>query len=580
MFRSNSENRTNQNTPAIHRRGPSNDRNEPAVTRTGPTSEGRSTSATRHNPSFRDSAERNSEIRRGPASQPSLSEIRRRIDRSIPDASAASRGGRSHTTNTRSYRADNTQGPKGHDRSGNAERIAGPKGGHPDAKSVHRRPPMVVRPHDSGKGSLKHVRPDTIGHARAHTVSRGADFKHLTHGTVARGIHLDRQYDLYHKGDVARRLDMYHPKHHPGPPRGHAHLPGVGHPIGYVPHHIYRGRISPVYRRSGFSFSFAYFGPGYYLSFGLGDGPSYWYPHWDPWVRWSWYHHCRPVWDPRPLWCRPVVYVPARTWVWWEVPVWTPMPMVASGTWVDVPPVVVPPAQSDLQLLAVRFVDPGHPDEKLGPRYRVWIRNNSNQEITQPFDVLLLAGNDEKLAAELPRAGARIVSIGPNQTQAVDIRLPFDAMQIGRDAQGKPVPFSTLHVLVDANREIQETSEVNNGTRLTADLVLPVDPAAFEIEPKSVRPGGQVLLAGEGLGPAPGKVLVHLGGIEMEAEILGWYDLGVRFTAPNLPVAGPTQAEVIILRADGTATNPIALSLDPAAPEAIPVPAPVAPANP
>ena len=40
-----------------------------------------------------------------------------------------------------------------------------------------------------------------------------------------------------------------------------------------------------------------------------------------------------------------------------------------------------------LQLLAVRFVDPGHPEEKTGPRYRVWFRNNSDLAIDKPFDV-------------------------------------------------------------------------------------------------------------------------------------------------------------------------------------------------
>ena len=61
-------------------------------------------------------------------------------------------------------------------------------------------------------------------------------------------------------------------------------------------------------------------------------------------------------------------------------------------------------AQYDLQLLAVRFVDPGHPEEKLGPRYRVWFRNNSDRRSTQPFNVMLFAGNDDQLTADLPAA--------------------------------------------------------------------------------------------------------------------------------------------------------------------------------
>ena len=67
--------------------------------------------------------------------------------------------------------------------------------------------------------------------------------------------------------------------------------------------------------------------------------------------------------------------------------------------------------QADLQLVAVRFVDPGHPQEKLGPRYRVWFRNNGDRPIVQPFDVMLFAGNDQRLTAGLPQAGVRVTSI-------------------------------------------------------------------------------------------------------------------------------------------------------------------------
>ena len=260
-----------------------------------------------------------------------------------------------------------------------------------------------------------------------------------------------------------------------------------------------------------------------------------------------------------------MVYVATPRWVWWELPVWEPMPVADCGTWVDVAPVEVPAAQLDLQILAVRFVDPGHPEEKLGPRYRVWFRNNSTVAINRPFDVLLIAGNNGPLDDKSPTAGTRVASIAAGQTQAVDIRLPFEVQQMGLDEQGRPVPFSTLHVLVDANREIDETSEINNGTQLAADLVLPVDPCAFEVKPKEVEAGGELLLAGEGLGPEPGRVLVHLGGIEMEAEIVGWYDLGVRFKAPALPLAGPVEAELIVIRQDGLAANPLTVTIGPPA---------------
>jgi hypothetical protein len=228
-----------------------------------------------------------------------------------------------------------------------------------------------------------------------------------------------------------------------------------------------------------------------------------------------------------------------------------------------------------LQLLAVRFVDPGHPDEQLGPRYRVWFRSNSDTAVNQPFDVFLMASSDERLADGLPQAGVRVTSVEPGQTQSVDIRLPFEVASAA--GEGSAPPFSTLHAVVDANRELDETSESNNGIALSREEILPVDPAAFELDPTSAEAGGEVVLAGEGFGPEPGQVLLHLGGIEMEAEILGWYDLGARVVLPDLPLAGPTQAELIVVRGDGAAANPLEITISPAQAASGPVLPPATP---
>ena len=129
---------------------------------------------------------------------------------------------------------------------------------------------------------------------------------------------------------------------------------------GYQSHpNFYHGLVSPAYEHH--CLKYHYWGPAFFAG-------VCWYPQWNPWVEWSWHYHCHPFWDPRPIWCRPVIYDPCPRWVYWEAPVWTPLPVVTCGTWVDLRPVVVAAAQSDLQLVAVRFVDPGHPEEKLGPR--------------------------------------------------------------------------------------------------------------------------------------------------------------------------------------------------------------------
>ena len=221
-------------------------------------------------------------------------------------------------------------------------------------------------------------------------------------------------------------------------------------------------------------------------------------------------------------------------------------------------------AESDLQLVAVRFVDPGHPEEKLGPRYRVWFRNNGSQPITQPFNVDAVCRQRRPAGADLPQAGVRVTAIEAGDIQSVDIRLPVEVYAMGRDAQGKPAPFSVLHVLVDANREVPKWRRTNNGARLVAGR----DSAGRS---GGVRVGARRRQAGAGgslwpakvLGREPGQVLVHVGGQEMEGEILGWYDLGVRWTLPKLAIAAPTEAEVIVIRGDGAAANPLKITVGP-----------------
>jgi hypothetical protein len=386
----------------------------------------------------------------------------------------------------------------------------------------------------------------------------------LAQSEIGRKLKLAEQFDLHKMGDVARRLGLLKHAGNLGHAAGPINIHGsLFHKWSVLNHHC--GPISPAYAKS--CFGFHYCGPGYY--------PAYcWYPKWTPWVSWSWNGCCHPHWDPRPLWCQPVFYPAAPWWVWWNVPVWHPLPVVVCGTWVDVQPVFVGPRQ-DLQLLAIRFVDPGHQEQQHGPRYRVWFRNNSTSPITRPFDVVLLASGDGRLVSDLPQAGLRVTSIEAGAVQSIDIRLPVEVYSMSKDPQGQPAPFRMLHALVDANREVIETSEVNNGAELAPAEILPVDPAAFQLKPSTAAPGGEVVLAGEGLGPEPGQVLLRLGGIEMEPEILGWYDLGVRLALPSLPLASPTKADLIVIRGDGAAAAPLKITISPAPHTPQPIPAPL-----
>jgi hypothetical protein len=403
-------------------------------------------------------------------------------------------------------------------------RLGGPKG------------PKTIQPQPGQRTTLDATNAAKLKTAQANAFQerlKSGDLKRVTVGETAQKLKLAEQYRMYGKGDVARRLNL----------QAHG-----AHPV------VLRGVISPLYQHQ--CIRYHYWGPSFFAG-------VCWYPRWNPWVQWSWRYHCRSYWDPRPFWCRPVVYLPCPVWVYWRTPAWRPLPEVACGTWVDLRPVEIPVTAADLQLLAVRFVDPGHPDENLGPRYRVWFRNNGSLPITQPFNVMLFAANNERLAADLPQAGVRVTSIDAGDVQSVDVRLPVEVYAMRRDAQGNPLAFSVLQVLVDANREVAEATEVNNGATLAPAEILPVDPASFELQPVAARPGEEILLAGEGFGPQPGRVLVQINGREMDGEILGWYDLGVRWTLPKLALAAPVEADVVVIRGDGAAANPLKVTLTP-----------------
>ena len=109
----------------------------------------------------------------------------------------------------------------------------------------------------------------------------------------------------------------------------------------------------------------------------------------------------------------------------------------------------------------------------------------------------------------------------------------------------------------------RDVTRTNNGAPVARGEILPVDPAGFEADPKEAAAGGEIVLAGEGFGPQPGRVLVSVGGQEHDAEILGWYDLGVRLNLPKLTLTAATAADVIVVRGDGAAANPVRMTIMP-----------------
>jgi hypothetical protein len=369
---------------------------------------------------------------------------------------------------------------------------------------------------------------------RFQTQLENNDFRTLASSNAGRRLDLDRQYDLFRTGDVARQLNF------------NATLAQNG---GWSKRSI--GPIGPNYSQR--HFSVWYPGPGWY--------PNHvWLPRWSPWVRWSFWSTVLPIYDPRPWAVRPIYYPIAEPLVIYDYPVWQALPVVSSGTWVDVP---IQAAGTDLQLLAVRFVDPGHPEQKSGPRFRLVYRNNGD-DINQPFDVTLVAANQTELTngTDMAQAGVTVAAIAGGETSAVDVRLPLEANRLMREG-GAAVPFKFLHAIVDSHQSLAEADESNNGTVLARQDILPVDPAAFSTDASAAAFGSLVSIAGEGFGPEPGEVIVTLGDRQQSAEIYGWYELGVQFRLPNIVTNDVSEAQILVVRGDGAVSNPLMLQVAP-----------------
>jgi len=120
-------------------------------------------------------------------------------------------------------------------------------------------------------------------------------------------------------------------------------------------------------------------------------------------------------------------------------------------------------AQADLELVGVTQLDVGDAEDLIGPKYRVTIRNNTAVAVTDQFEVTLLASNDDQLSDDLPWNSKWVRGIEAGQTLAVDIRLPFTAMEMNAEAEGDDAAFKFLLIQIDSDENIEETSKENNG---------------------------------------------------------------------------------------------------------------------
>jgi len=125
--------------------------------------------------------------------------------------------------------------------------------------------------------------------------------------------------------------------------------------------------------------------------------------------------------------------------------------------------VVSQEAAVDVALVDVRFCDSGDAASKLGPRYRVTVRNNGLVDAGQ-FHMVVLAGLDKTPKMDAPASLVQVIGLRSGETKAFDVRLPVESLAMSVDATGNPAPFATLFVAVDSHEELNDSDRSNNGT--------------------------------------------------------------------------------------------------------------------
>ena len=251
-----------------------------------------------------------------------------------------------------------------------------------------------------------------------------------------------------------------------------------------------------------------------------------------------------PYWDPRPIWCRPVIYDPCPLWVYWQTPVWTPL---AGGRVRHVGRREAgrgcrpssPTCNCWRCGLSIRAI----PRRSSGPRYRVWFRNNGDQAdhaAVQRDAVCRQRRAARGRTCRRPACGSR--RSRPATSQSVDVRLPVEVYAMGRDAAGQP--GAVWHAARAGRRQPRSAGDDQGQQRRPACAGRHSAGRSGGVRRRARRgPAGRRSDRGRRRFRPRSRAgcWCIVGGQEMEAEILGWYDLGVRLTLPKMPLAGPTR---------------------------------------
>jgi hypothetical protein len=219
--------------------------------------------------------------------------------------------------------------------------------------------------------------------------------------------------------------------------------------------------------------------------------------------------------------------------------------------------------QLNLQLVDVRLVEPGVPDQKLGPRFRLFVKNASPFGIGRPIDLVVAAGIDRKFQQGLPATVERVSGLAPGQVATLEVRLPLESMAMQYPGEEKPAPFSTLFVMVADQQDLLGNATIKPLAILPRIGIQFVDLALQKPADARVPTGAVVTLAGEGFGIDGGQVVLSLGGAKLVGQVVNWGPTAIQVKLPELALAAPTPAQIIVARADGQSAPAMEMQIMP-----------------
>lgn len=125
----------------------------------------------------------------------------------------------------------------------------------------------------------------------------------------------------------------------------------------------------------------------------------------------------------------------------------------------------------DLLVEQVILLDTGDPAQNLGPLVRVVLANRGNAGAGR-FSLGLYASLRNEPNPEMIPAGLDLPGLPAGASEAVDVRLPVQALAMMEAGQPMPQTFRMLFVVADVQNEVLEGEKRNNLVPISsADLL-------------------------------------------------------------------------------------------------------------